>query len=274
MLSFAKRRLINLTFAITIVVAASVLVYWRSNDLKASSFHTGYALFALVLFLMLYNLRKRLPSLPLGSSSTWLQLHIYGGLVSIAFFLLHVGVRFPTGILETTLYALFVTVVGSGLYGLYITRTIPKKITKLREQVVWERIPALRIAVQRQAHQVVVSLLRQSPAPTIADYYKKRLLTYFGLPRGVWYYLLPTSKLRNHILSEMTDMERFYSPDETETDQRLRRLVDQRDDLDYQDALQRRLKFWLFVHVSLTYGLLILATFHTIMAHAFIGGAR
>ena len=174
--------------------------------------------------------------------------------------------------LETTLYCLFVGVASSGLYGLYITRTIPKKITKLREQVTWERIPALRIAVQREAHTVVVGLLRESPAPTVADFYKKRLLQYFGLPRGLLYYVRPTSGFRNQIQNEMSDLRRYYSPAEIETDKQLRRLVDQRDDLDYHDALQRKLKLWLFVHIFLTYGLVFLAVFHTIMAHAFHGG--
>jgi hypothetical protein len=51
-------------------------------------------------------------------------------------------------------------------------------------------------------------------------------------------------------------------------------LIDRRDDLDYHEALQRQLKSWMFAHISLTYALLLFAAMHTIMVHAFWGGAR
>lgn len=274
MLSFAHRRLINLTITATLIAIACYLVYRRSSELQSSSFQTGYVLLGLVVLLMSYNLRKKLPSIPLGSSVVWLQFHIYCGLGAIAIFLLHTGFRLPNGVLETVLYVLFATVASSGIYGLKLTRSVPKKITKMRAQVTWERIPALRIAVQRQAHDVVVGLLQESPAPTLADFYRNRLLGYFQLRRSPWYYTFPTSKLRNEILAEMSDLQRYYSPTESETDQQLRRLVDQRDDLDYHDALQRKLKLWLFAHICLTYCLIVLAAFHTIVAHAFHGGMR
>lgn len=272
--SFAKRRLINLSLTAVVILVACAWVYLRAADLHGSAFQTGYTVFGLVVFLMAYNWRKKLPSIPLGSSSLWLQIHIYCGIGAIAVFVLHTGFKLPNGVLETALYTLFVLVAGSGLYGLRITRAIPKRITKLREQATWERIPALRTMVQRQAHGVVLALVEDSNAPTISDFYKKRLLPYFNLRRGAWYYVHPTSKLRNQILNEMSDLKRYYSASENDTDQRLRRLVDQRDDLDYQDALQSKLKFWLFAHIGLTYALVVLAVFHAIMAHAFHGGLQ
>ena len=46
------------------------------------SFLTGWILFALILALTFYNGRKKLPFLPLLSSETWLQFHIYAGLLT------------------------------------------------------------------------------------------------------------------------------------------------------------------------------------------------
>jgi hypothetical protein len=140
-----------------------------------------------------------------------------------------------------------------------------------REQVVWERIPARRYAVGRQAHGLILELVEIEPAPTIVDFYKHRLVPFFERRRSPWYYAYPTSRLRNKIMAEMTALERYYSSSESAADGRLRRLVDQRDDLDYHDALQRKLKFWLFVHIGLTYGLVALALFHAVLAHAFHG---
>ncbi len=110
MLSFATRRLINGTVTAVCVALMCVWVHRRAAHLEGTAFPTGYLLLGLVGFLVAYNWRKKLPSLPLGSTSLWLQAHIYCGIAAIALFLLHTGVRFPTGILETTLYFLFVSV--------------------------------------------------------------------------------------------------------------------------------------------------------------------
>jgi hypothetical protein len=273
MLSFAKRRLINCTITVVLIALVCFWVDRRSAELDGSAFQTGYLLLGLVGFLAAYNWRKKLPSLPLGSSSLWLQTHIYCGIGAIAVFLLHTGLRFPNGIFETTLYFSFVSVAASGFYGLKVTRSVPKRLTKLREQVVWERIPARRYAVGRQAHGLILELVEIEPAPTIVDFYKHRLVPFFERRRSPWYYAYPTSRLRNKIMAEMTAVARYYSSSESVADGRLRRLVDQRDDLDYHDALQRKLKFWLFVHIGLTYGLVALALFHAVLAHAFHGAA-
>ena len=271
MLSFTHRRLINATITVALIAIAYYWAHRRTSELQSSSFQTGYVLLGLVFLLMSYNWRKKLAAVPLGSSAVWLQVHVYCGFGAIAIFMLHTGFRLPNGILETILYVLFLIVAGSGIYGLQLTRSVPKKITKLREQVTLERIPSLRVGVRQRAHDVVVGLLREYPAPTLADFYKDRLLSYFHLQRSPWYYAFPTGKLRNQILAEMSDLQRYYSPPESETDQELRRLVDQRDDLDYHDAMQRKLRFWLFAHICLTYCLIVLAAFHAILAHAFRG---
>ena len=53
------------------------------RHLGPSAFTTGYLLLAAVLFLALYNVRKKLPFLPLGSSAAWLQWHMYVGIGSV-----------------------------------------------------------------------------------------------------------------------------------------------------------------------------------------------
>ena len=106
----------------------------RERQLTSSSFATGYILLAAVLFLALYNVRKKLPFLPLGRSATWLQWHLYVGIASVGVFVLHAGLRWPTGILQTTLAACYVCTVVSGLVGLYLTRTIPAQLARVGEE--------------------------------------------------------------------------------------------------------------------------------------------
>jgi hypothetical protein len=50
-------------------------------------------------------------------------------------------------------------------------------------------------------------------------------------------------------------------------------LIRRKDDLDFHEARQGLLKLWLFVHIGLTCALVLGATLHGILAHAFDGGA-
>ena len=229
-------------------------------------------LFACVLFLALFHVRKKLSFLPLGSATFWLQLHIYLGVVAIALFASHVGWRLPNGIFETCLFGLFTTTSLSGLFGLYLSKTVPVRLSKLREEVLHERIPQFRARVRQDAHAVVVQLVTEVPSDTIADFYTSRLTPYFVRPRNVLYYLRPSSKLRNQLRHELATLQRYCSDAELVASEKLSRLIDQRDDLDYHAALQGAVKQWLFVHIGLTYMLITLATLHGIMAHAFRGG--
>jgi hypothetical protein len=51
-------------------------------------------------------------------------------------------------------------------------------------------------------------------------------------------------------------------------------LVRRKDGLDYHHALQTSLKLWLFMHVPLTYSLMIFSLLHVVLVYAFSGGAR
>ncbi len=59
---------------------------------------TGWILFGLILVLTAYNVRKKLAFLPLFSSRTWFQIHVYTGLFTGLAFLLHLRWRLPSGL--------------------------------------------------------------------------------------------------------------------------------------------------------------------------------
>ena len=56
--------------------------------------------------------------------------------------------------------------------------------------------------------------------------------------------------------------------------QKIAQLVRQKDGLDYHQALQLLLRGWLFIHIPLTYSLLIFSLMHLVLVYAFSGGAR
>ena len=269
---FLQRRLRNA--AITLAVLA--LVWWwvraEQQSLESTAFSTGYLLLGAVGFLALYNIRKRLPFLPLGSSSAWLQWHLYVGMGSVGVFALHAGVALPHGVLDTALAGVYLATIGSGLVGLYLTRTIPAQLTRVGEEVIYERIPAYRQQIRERARQLVLESVAASGSTTLADFYSTRLLEYFDQPRAVGYQLRPTTARRRALMREMHDVRRYLSDQEQGCCERLFSLVRRKDDLDFQEARQKLLKLWLFVHIGLTCVLVLLAVLHGLVAHAFHGG--
>jgi hypothetical protein len=269
---FTSRRIRN-GFLLYLALAAIVLwVRLEDVSLRPSSFTTGYILLGAVAFLALYNIRKKLAFLPLGSSSTWLQWHIYVGLGTIVLFGLHLGPKIPHGALEITLAVLYVLTTVSGIVGLYMTRTIPRQLARVGEEFIYERIPQLRRQVSTQASNLALQAVAQSGATTLADFYAERLYDYFSRSRGIWYHVRPTSRQRRTLMQRMRDLERYLNDEERGLSEQLFALVRKKDDLDFHEARQRLLKWWLFGHIALSYALLILAMLHGILAHAFHGG--
>lgn len=270
---FASRRLTNSVLTIAGVAGITAWTVWQDNKLGRADFHTGYVLIGAILFLACYNLRKKLPILPWTTSSAWLQSHIYIGLGSAVVFGLHVGWKVPNGILETSIAVLYCLAFLSGIVGLIWTRTIPPQLARLSEEIIFERTAMIRAQLRDRAQQVVLESVHASGATTLGEFYADRLQGYFESPRRIGYYLWPTNSLRRRLLAELTAVRRYLSEPEQEKSEQLFALVRRRDDLDLQVALQWRLKGWLFVHLGLTYPLVLASCLHGWLAHLFDGGA-
>jgi hypothetical protein len=270
---FARRRFVNSAVTLAALGGAWWWTEQLENRLQSSSFFTGWLLLGAVLFLAGFQLRKKLPAPSWGSAALWMQLHIYAGLGTAGLYAMHAGVHWPTGVLETALAALYAATFASGLVGLYWTRTLPRRLSRVSEEMIYERIAALRGMLRDRAQAAVLTAVRTAGATTLGEFYRQRLHDYFSLRRGWGYRLWPTTRLRKELLAELTDATRYLSEAECKTAEDLFALVRSRDDLDYHEALQWRLRAWLFVHIALTYPLLAVAALHARAAHMFYGGA-
>lgn len=72
-------------------------------------------------------------------------------------------------------------------------------------------------------------------------------------------------------MAEIEELDRFLAIDQRTVSRGLTELVKRKDDLDYHQAVQGRLKIWLFVHIGLTYSLLAVSFLHMVLVHAFTG---
>ena len=88
----------------TLAIVGLVAAYIKYAPLyPRHAYLSGWVLFAAMLFLTFFNLRKRIPFLRIGSASFWLQLHLYVGVFSGALFFVHIGWSWPAGIFHQLL---------------------------------------------------------------------------------------------------------------------------------------------------------------------------
>lgn len=259
------------TTLLLLASAGVVMAHRRwSQELPNYAYLSGWALLAVMILLALYNVRKRLPFLSLGSSEAWLQIHIYAGFFTVVLFLVHLDFRMPTGWFEGTLAWLYGLVTGSGIVGLFLSRVLPRRLATRGGEVIYEKIPALRQALRQEAEALALT----GGAPVIADFYTKHLHGFFLGPKYFWPHLLDSRRPLNALTRELDELRRYLNETERTTLQKLGELVRRKDGLDYHHALQATLKLWLFVHLPLTYSLMIFSMAHVALVFAFSGGAR
>ncbi len=267
----ALTRRLRRSLAVTVVIALALMLihYAQGAALIHEDFVSGWALLILSLALVLLNARRGLPFLPLGSSSTWLQFHIYTGFLTVLLYLLHAGLVIPEAPLEILLAALYLSVAISGITGLSIARILPSRLSRRGEQILYERIPQFRRQLLERAQALALRAAEETGSSTIADYFADRLRPFFDAPRNFWEHNMEIDRGRHTLLREMRDLERYLDDNEKAILRELSELTELKDDLDYQYALQSLLKWWQFVHVPLTYGLLVFVLLHVVVVYAF-----
>jgi hypothetical protein len=256
-----------------LALSAVTFAGWRllRGSLRPDAIYTGLLLLCLVLGLALFNARKKLPFLPLMKAATWLQVHIYAGWFCLFVFLLHIRFRVPEGVMEGTLAVIFCLVIFSGVFGLYISRSLPPRMANSGEALIYERIPAYRLHLQRNVEDLVRKAESETESSTLADFYVQRLRGFFMRVPGATYALVSAERRLEGLLLEMNTLDRYLNAEEKTLANDIRDWIETKQNLDFQYAAQRLLKFWLFVHIPLTYTLILLGVAHGIVATLYAG---
>jgi len=261
------------TFGITLLLLVSAGYLWLDYALKKSfqpaAQISGYLLFSLCLFLTFFNARKKLPFLPLLRASTWMQIHIYVGYFAMFLCCLHAGFRLPSGGLEITVAVLFALVSVSGVLGLILTRVLPARLTVHGENLVFERIPGMRRELRDEVEDLVVKSAENTESSTIAEFYRENLADYFERPMHGGSHLFGSAKPLHQMLEQISSLERYLDADEQKVMAEISDRVRAKNNLDFQWYVQGTLKLWLFVHIPLSFALLLFAATHGILATKF-----
>jgi hypothetical protein len=271
---FSRQR--RLGFGLVLILSLATI--WAHQQYRGEvpriDYLTGWVLLAVILLLTLYNARKRVPFLPALSSQSWLQFHIYAGLLTGVLFVVHVGYRIPTGWFQGVLAWIYLLVMASGFFGLFISRKIPKRLTTFGGEVLFERIGSIRTQLKEQAQKLALQSVGQSKSGTIADFYLRELNWFFDGVKNLPEHLMEVHSPVNRLLTRISEVNRYLNQEERATMEEITRLVRQKNGLDYHYAHQLLLKTWLFVHIPLTYALLLFTLAHVIIVFAYSGGAR
>ena len=256
--------------AVIIVATAAIgLDHQYTQSLRDTSALSGWALLSFFVILASYNLRKKVPFLPLLSSAGWLRAHLAIGVLTIAFFLIHVSWRVPNGALEIAMTLCYAAVAVSGLFGWGLSRVAAKALGRRGEEVIYEQIPHQRLLLREEAHQLAMEAVNSNHQSTVYDAYCQQVLPYLARRD------LGKSRFglgRRHLLAALAavDAEMPFSSDaDRQTLERFNELLRRRGDLDFHAGLQGLLKGWFFIHVPLTWVLLTLTALHVVLVYRF-----
>ena len=266
MKTFLARRLL-LSLA-TAAAGLGLVLLWQLGRiaLLPVAVYSGWLLLVLVLVLTFFNARKKLPFLPLLSTSAWMQAHIYLGWLGCFVFVLHTGARLPDGRLEVLLAAVFGLVAASGAFGLWLSRWLPPRLVRSGESLVYERIPVLRHRLAEEVRELVRRAEAETKSSTLADLYLRVLHPYFLRRPPAFAALTGDDREFHRVKQELESARRYLNEAELALAGELAELIEAKRNLDLQHAGQRLLKLWLFVHIPLTYGMLVLTAAHVWLA--------
>lgn len=194
----------------------------------------------------------------LGKSQTWVQFHVYGGVLFMVLALMHSGFRVPAGSLNFWLWLFSIWVTLSGLLGVALQKWLPRIVTSgLAIEAVYERIPELIKEIRARTEDLIATC-----STPVRDFYRRNLAAALAAPqtRAIYYF-----DITGGIQARLRDFEylrRFLSNEEKEKVDRLESFYKTKLELDAHFTLQKALRWWLYTHAPASLVLLVLVALH------------
>jgi hypothetical protein len=255
--------------AAIIFAGAAVQTHALRLHLGRGTVISGWLLLSVMIGLALFNMRKKLSMVPLGRASTWLVLHVVGGILAVGLFLIHADTVWPTGSYERLLALLFYLVSLSGLLGYLAQRIYPQRLTQLDYEIIYERIPAEIALMRGEAEGIVLRCSAETGSDTIANHYLDALAWYFRRPRFAVSSLAGSTRAEHWLNQEFGSVARYLNQAEKAFLAQLRELCAVKVKIDRHYASQSLMKLWLLFHLPLVAALSVLALWHVLLVHIY-----
>ena len=266
----SARRLAYIVLTAALFVVVALQVQNDSRTLTDPTPLTGYYLFGLMIFLAVFNTRKKLSMLPIGSVSFWLRLHVSGGLLTLGLFWLHIGKLWPNGGYEQVLAFSFYLVNVTGILGYIILKVYPSRMTQTGMEVIYERIPTDIAAMREAAEAIILKCTEETGSDTIARHYLETFHWYFARPRHFWSHAFGSQASSHWIRHEVDNLRRYLNDAEKQHLDDLKVLADTKSRVDFHYAAQTIMKGWLLIHLPAAVAVMALAAWHFILVHVYI----
>ncbi|MFT5612575.1 MAG: hypothetical protein ACI9WC_000150 [Arenicella sp.] len=266
---FARRRRMNFSLLLLSCLMVAVLLRLVDISLANPTEWSGWILLIGCFALFVYAGRKRLSMLPLGRVAIWLQAHLYIGMFCLFVFGMHIEWRFPSGWFENGLAVSFIGTVVTGVIGIFWSRKLPGRITRLGDEVMYDRIPSFAVALNNEAEQLVLESVEKTGSLAVADFYQKSGHYFFGRPRFQWPRLYRAHEPSHKLERELDSLRRYMRDDDSVFADQMCQLVRKKDLLDAHYTLQGALKHWLTVHVVFAAAIIPMVLLHIVLVYGF-----
>jgi hypothetical protein len=257
------------------------LVWIYGNGLRDPRYLDGWVLAGGMGVQLYFHIAIKTASLSPKSAMRWRKIHIFLGYLLIAAFISHSDFSLPDTGFEWALWAGFVMVTLSGIFGAYLAWSLKAK-GRIDEGVSYDRIPTLRTELARDVDAAVaetdlastqIALPGLPHDAWIIDLYTNHLRDFFQGPRNFTAHLIGSQRPLKRLTDEIDDLSRYVDQQSKEKLAAIKNLVVEKDRLDFARVYLGLTRGWLFVHVPVTYGLIVLTVLHVLVVYAFSSGA-
>ena len=256
------------------------LVWIYADGLRDPRYLDGWVLTGGMSVQIYFHVAIKRGRLSPRSAMRWRKIHIFLGYLLVAAFVLHCDFSLPDTVLEWVLWAGFVLVSLSGMFGTYLAWSLQTK-RRIDEGVVYDRIPDRRVELARDVHAIVgdagpaaaaIALPAPPYAAWIADLYTGHLHDFFQGPRNLGAHLIGSQRPLKQLTDEIDNLSRYVDQQSQEKLAAIKDLVAEKDRLDFARVHLGLNRAWLFVHVPATYALIVLIVLHVLVVYAYSAG--
>jgi hypothetical protein len=272
------------TVKIVLTAAISGGLFWLvwiyGNGLRDQRYLDGWLLAGGMGLQVFFHVAIKTGSLSPKSATRWKKIHIFVGYLLIAAFISHSDFSLPDTGFEWALWASFVLVTLSGIFGTYLAWSLRAK-HGIDERISYDRIPARRAELARDVQAVVARTDMAAAAialPTppyeawIKDLNTNHLRDFFQGQRNYSAHLIGSRRPLQRLTDEIDNLSSYVDQQSQQKLAEIKNLVVEKDRLDFAHVYLGLTRGWLFVHVPVTYTLIILGVLHVVVVYSFSSG--
>ncbi|QQR81765.1 MAG: hypothetical protein IPJ69_06630 [Deltaproteobacteria bacterium] len=276
------------TLAITLLLTASYALYaWIYAEHKDGGTLPGliYGSVALAIMIMdsLLGARRKVPAWKLGRARTWLKAHIWISLLLFPLVFFHSAFLIG-GKMTLVIWILFFLVMGSGILGVIIQSILPQLMTdQVSMETIYDQIDHITSQLRYDADVKIMQVAGKLDFVTVPEgmtpvkikdvvdapgmselkeAYSKSIRPLFNP------HLKIRKVLRTHtdIVAIINTLKPTIPTDFHAILDEIVPLIDEKRQLELQKTLHHWMHGWLFVHVPISFALLLLTIVHAVTA--------